>query len=550
MRATVMNLQAGMLTPRVWLAMFVCFCCRNAAAVPKHTTAIHALQSQSSSFVINLPVQASAAQLFFESTVHDVSLALLTAFARNASVSLSPLSPAASWWQPDQGDGNCRPSNDSCTFQSLRPRISSGAAAQRRLMFHAWSERDQIQFFLSGAGLLWIWEHSWLMGQPSAEAAGCKVAAALVTYLLRLSAELQSLLENVSQASYGSSNGRFVCCTGSLAYCKHMEAANPQLAGMGPILALQHVCQPGTAQHPAALCKALNNAKLHVGPLVHKALGYHLCASSPAIVGEPTELPTKIATLLAYAKQGRMPLIWGLSGQHIVWGDGLGFGSCTSEEMMKQQLLQTNQTVNQPNIPPLTNYNSRSQPGMGYACLGCDCIRNVTKEEIPKAEIPSFDEPPWRLAPRLPLQRDFSPGCSLEVVDQQAASFEIEWQEQESLCCGHGHDSGLIHLQRHPELQACQLIVLTYIGDMKDMLRQPAGNALQFCEGQAITLQISSLLYRAHCMLPRINMTLPPNLRARRSAVECHFTPEALLPGYYGCSNSSLPSAARQQHDA
>jgi hypothetical protein len=262
---------------------------------------------------------------------------------------------------------------------------------------------------------------------------------------------------------------KFACCYYSSNACQAAARRYSQTLEGARLIQLGHSHAHAPCVFGDAWCSS-NWGNL--GAMAQKAVLHHVCALSSTVIGHPNGINMKVTTLLHFASTGQLPELLSLEGVKL-WNDAWGFASCTSEELFKEQQHQAaHNGARYQADPPRTYgqpYSDTAPPSP--ACGGCNDQGQCT----PTAQLSPMIAP--SKAPTLGFMgptahaadRSFNNNCSIETIMHQSSSVY-----DGVFCCGHGSITGLVHIQRHPQLQRCSIVVLTYIGSGKDLMKQPA----------------------------------------------------------------------------
>ncbi|KAF6252640.1 hypothetical protein COO60DRAFT_504844 [Scenedesmus sp. NREL 46B-D3] len=417
--------------------------------VALHQEVSSSIQAASCTVVVHIPQRPP------EYFLQAITSAMLQALSTNCRLQLSPLTRGQEWW--DAGAA-CTVSND-CILESFLPINGSDSAMAVR--HQNWDDLAMSEYFLNGAGLLWQWSHT-----PSlARGSGCWTSAAVLSYLMRPTGATQAVIDSAAAAM----PDKFTCCYYGNRACQMVADRHSDLLTGVKLVQVGHSHTHTACVSGDAWCSS-NWSNL--GAMAQRVVLHHICARSTTLIGPINGINVKVATLLHFASTSKLPELLSFEG-HNIWNDAWGFASCTSEELFKEQQHQAAHAgARYESDPPVIHgrpYND--VPAPSPACGGCNDQLQCT----PTAQLSAMTAPnKWPLLNFMGTaahtgERRFNHNCSVDTVMNQSTRSYTG-----AVCCGHGSSTGLVHIQRHPQLQHCSVVVLTYIGDGKDLLKQPA----------------------------------------------------------------------------
>lgn len=438
------------------------------------------LQSSSCVLVVDVPQRAP------ELLLQAATSAMIHALSANCSLQLSPLTSGQKMW--DSGT-ECAASKD-CVFQPIP--IADGNSNAQRVRYQVWDDLAMTEFYLNGAGLLWHW------GQSSSLAggSGCWAAASVLSYLMRPTEATATTIDSAA----ASMMGRFTCCYYGSRACRAVAESNVQVLDGSSVLEVDHHTKHPTCVFGSSWCgKHWDN----LGAMAQRVVLQHVCARSSAVIGHLSGVSVKLTALLHFSRTGQMPKLLSIEGGNI-WHDAWGFASCTSEELFKEQQHQAANGSRYQSEPPEVHGQPPSVVSpASQACGGCNNQGQCT----PLAQLPAMPAPN-----KLPLllftgphhhspKPDFNNNCSVDTIMAQAPR-----AYNGSVCCGHSSSTGLVHIQRHPQLQGCSIMVLTYVGNGKNLLQQPATLQTDMSSGAGRVCHVAVLdpeTARFHGLMPK-----------------------------------------------
>ena len=367
----------------------------------------------------------------FAERLHIVTIAFFKAFFSNHRISIQPGRGISFWLDgPDICD-----LNNACLFKSLDYRQPRQLTT---INFVQWTEQSTTEFYLNGAGMLELWNNILLKSTS-----GCWASSIFLGYIVRPSTTLDVLISSVPL------NMPYVCCAYGAELCKKVQDTYTSMQGY-TLLEVQR-CSLGKAW-----CMKFWHG---LGIAARLTLMYHICSKSRYVIGNPSDINVKIITMLSFTKNNKLPKIYSSSDDVGVWLDELGFAACSSEELHKERIYKNKGKFY--GAPP------QEGPVLQFTAVSSLPFSGCALQQMSGFAMNSKTPHNYGYSQFYPVQGSFS-NCSMHDVLQQATTSYVG-----SLCCGHGQPSGVLHIQKHPDFQKCNIIVLTYIGDLKNMLRQP-----------------------------------------------------------------------------